>query len=921
MALRGGGQPRLAGLLPIFAASGASGLVYELVWVRQFGILFGSSVYSAALVTAIYMCGLGLGAWLVADLADRRFRADPVAPLRWYAGFELAIAAFAAFAALLMPSLARWSAEAASYQPGAHGWFWLAPIGSLARYGAAAVLLLPITLMMGGTLTLLIRFAVASDVTNAGWRVGLLYGTNTAGAALGCLLTDTALVPLFGLGATQSLAVAGNLFAAAAARVLAARSDAGSRAPARVEEPASDVRLAWLALALALTGFASMAMQIVWFRQLIAMLGSFRPVFSLLLTVILVGIWLGSMCAGRFVRRVSAQGLYALTLAGFAVTAAGGVGLLHHSAGTFDVLGSGGTASGGHWHVFYARLLREIAWVVGPPAFFAGAAYPLANAIAQRHSDRVGGRAGVLYLANTLGGVLGSLLAGFALLPRLGIQATVTAIVLAALAALFGSWRAASERTLERSGRWLHAASCGAILLALAVWTRLPSDFLVRRSLPLAPGATGGGLLAVHEGVNETLAILWEPGPSLTLLTNGHRMSGTNFDAQRYMRAFVHVPMLIDPDIEQVLVMCFGVGTTARAALFYPQVRHVDVVDLSPDVLEHARYAESVNGRPLEDPRVSVFVNDARHHLLMSRAESYDLITGEPPPITHAGVNNLYTEEFFALARSRLRRGGYVTYWLPLWQVGESAARAVIRGFLDVFPGAVLLSGYGPELILVGRKDAAIEIDPRQVRQRLNELPALREDLRGIELASISDLVGMLVAAAPGLARATSGASPLRDDRPLLEYAVRELQGDPQIPGDLASPADLDLWCPDCFHGALDAEEQARLRGTLEVMGLYFRSEAFLSARPVAPRAGGEALSAEAERAIADDLYLQSLLYELPPLHQRALQLARHGRTRGAIASLEELLRADPGNARARADLAHLRGENAGPDPSPTPLP
>jgi spermidine synthase len=909
-------------LLPIFAISGASGLVYELVWVRQFGILFGSSVYSAALVTSIYMCGLGLGAWLVAGFADRRFRADPVSPLRWYAGFELAIAGLAALVALLMPHLARWSAEAASYQAGAHGWFWLAPLGSLVRYGAATALVLPITLLMGGTLTLLIRFAVAGDLASAGWRVGLLYGTNTAGAALGCLLTDTALVPLFGLRAAQSIAVGGNLFAAAAAGSLAARAGADSRAPAAVgDDPVADARVAWLALALALTGFASMAMQIVWFRQLIAMFGSFRPVFSLLLTVILVGIWLGSVCAGWWIRRVSAPSLYALALAGFVVTATGGVALLHHGASTFDVLGSGESAHGGRWLVFYARLLREVAWVVGPPAFFAGAAYPLANAIAQRQSDRVGGRAGLLYLANTLGGVLGSLLGGFVLLPRLGIQATVTALVLAALAALFGLWRAVSGRMPGRSAGWLRAASCGSILLALVVWTRLPGDFLVRRSLPLAPGATGSGLLAVHEGVNETLAIFWEPGPSLTLLTNGHRMSGTNFEAQRYMRAFVHVPMLLDPDIERVLVMCFGVGTTARAALFHPQVREIEVVDLSPDVLAHAGYSESVNGRPLEDPRVSVFVNDARHHLSMSSAESYDLITGEPPPITHAGVSNLYTEEFFALARSRLRRGGFVTYWLPLWQVGESTARAVIRAFLDVFPGAVLLSGYGPELILVGRKEAAIEIHPQQVLQRLNELPALREDLRGIELASIPDLVGMLVAASPGLEKATRGVSPLRDDRPLLEYAVRELQGDPQIPRDLASLTDVDRWCPDCFHGGLDEEEQARLRGYLEVMSVYYRSEAFLSASPASPRAGGETLSAEAERAIADHLYLQSVLYELPPLHQRALQLARHGRTRGAIASLEELVRADPGNERARADLAHLRGGDAGRDSSPTPLP
>ena len=174
----------------------------------------------------------------------------------------------------------------------------------------------------------------------------------------------------------------------------------------------------------------------------------------------------------------------------------------------------------------------------------------------------------------------------------------------------------------------------------------------------------------------------------------------------------------------------------------------------------------------------------------------------------------------------------------------------------------------------------------------------------------------MLAATAPTLERATRGTAPLRDDRPVLEYAIREVQGDPRIPSDLFSVADVERWCPRCFGGALDEDAQARLRAYLEVMALYYRSEAFLSGRPVSAREGAAALSAEAGRAVADHLYLQDLLYELPPLHNRALHLARHGRPRLAISSLERLLRTDPGNERARADLVHLRSRVAGGDSS-----
>jgi predicted membrane-bound spermidine synthase len=208
-------------------------------------------------------------------------------------------------------------------------------------------------------------------------------------------------------------------------------------------------------------------------------------------------------------------------------------------------------------------------------------------------------------------------------------------------------------------------------------------------------------------------------GPSLTLVTNAHYTSTTDFSSQRYMRAFVHVPLLLADGVERVMVMCYGVGNTVDATLLHRGVRSVDVVDLSRDVLEHARYFASANGEPLADPRVHVYVNDARHHLRMQAGETYDLITGEPPPIAHAGVVNLYSREFFELAASRLRPRGMLTYWLPLNQVGEEVARSIVRAFLDVFPGAVLLSGHGHQLILVGRKGGTLALDPERVRRAL----------------------------------------------------------------------------------------------------------------------------------------------------------------------------------------------------------
>src|SRR5262249_8740157 len=293
----------------------------------------------------------------------------------------------------------------------------------------AVVLLAPITALMGGTLTLLIRHLVRRDLQAAGWKIGLLYGLNTAGAAAGCFLTDWALIPSVGLWATQLAAVGLNLVAAIGALRLAAgpvgesASAEGPRVMTTAEAMsggAVKMPFSLTALAILLSGFAAMGLEIVWFRHLSSLLGSFRSVLSLILTVILVGIWLGSLAGGYLHRLVGRPVvLYVVAPAVFVISALGAL----MGAETRRVVerGLGGS---------FLPILREL----GLPALMMGCAYPLANAIAQDAAHVVGRRAGVLYFANTVGAVAGSLAAGFWLLPALGMQRTVTVLALAVLA-------------------------------------------------------------------------------------------------------------------------------------------------------------------------------------------------------------------------------------------------------------------------------------------------------------------------------------------------------------------------------------------------------------------------------------------------------------------------------------------------------
>jgi spermidine synthase len=931
----------------LFFASGAAGLIYEVIWVRQFGTVFGSTVYSIALVTALFMCGLGLGGFAAGRFADTRFRHDPRSPLRWYGRIELAIGALALLLALGLPRLAPLASAIASYAPDAAGFERLAPVGSLARYAIAAALLAPITLLMGATLTLLIRLTVGRDVRAAGWRVSLLYAANTAGAALGCLLTDVLLVPAFGLLRTQVLAVGLNLVAGAGALALArtawaARGEAtappaepargpgraaaltgraAAALPGRAAAALTGRAAALTGLALGLTGFASMAMQVLWFRHLVALHSGFRTAFSVLLFVILCGIWLGSLAGSALDRRLGRPlVLFAALIAAFVVSTLAGLAafdarevmrfshaLLVASPPTSDL----GWALATHW-----TLLRPALLLVGLPILCLGAAFPLANAHVQRLAASVGERAGALYLANTAGAVAGSLAAGFLLLPALGTQRASGVVLAAALlgvAALGGA--AWSERARSRRSTVAFALCFALPLLALAGWTRLPGDFLLRRSLThleqAADGRAGVGagpslrLLALREGVNETIAVMESPDLSRALFTNGHPMSGNHVEGQRYMRAFAHVPLLLHERPRTALVMCFGVGNTLHAALLHPLER-VDVVDLSADVLAHAPWFAETNHGALGDPRARVFVNDARQHLRMMPPESYDLITGEPPPITQAGVVSLYSREFFALARSRLRPGGMISYWLPIRQASPEAVLALVRGFVEVFPDSVLLSGSGTELILIGRVGGRPELDPARLRAQLAERPAVASDLRRVYLDRPQEWFGLFVASAETMREASAASEPLRDDHPVLEYADASYSRHFALPVALFDLSDAESWCPTCLTPrdgpAEDAPESYAVH--LELMRRLYGHPRFATNRAserVALRPpAGEAAGAEVRRS----LFLRSLLGLAGEEQERARALLRAGRRADGIRLLEDVVLLSPGDGRARLELA-----------------
>ncbi|HEY7443672.1 MAG TPA: hypothetical protein VH701_14700, partial [Vicinamibacterales bacterium] len=788
-----------------FFCSGLSGLIYQVVWVRVFGTVFGNTIYSASVVVAVFMLGLGVGSWLIGLWSDRQYAADPRSVLRAYGYFELVIAGMGLGISFLLPHLGAVSALVSSYSQDAAGWYVLSKTSYIARVAIALILLLPITVLMGGTLSLLVRHQVRSDPRADSWKIAVLYGVNTAGAALGCLLTDFALVPLVGLLNTQMVAVSFNVFAGLGALLLA-RAPVGAiephRAPvagvlrnkfrvpnpqsrgssrqsteSRIPTPESPSPIALTGVALALIGFAAMGLEMVWFRHLTILLGGFRAVFSVLLTVILIGIGAGALICGVIERRMTMPVRWLMGVqAAFVATTLAGLALV--DIGWIDRAIKAAAETGGASRPGIASTLvelwfnaRPVVLEVAVPALLMGFSFPLANAIVQRTEQFVGRRAGVLYLANTLGAVGGSLAAGFVLLPLVGIQLSATLLSIVAVLAVVPLYLATGS-----SFPAPRTAMAGSLLVgggALALWCLLPAGRIIERALP-AP-APEERLVTLREGLNEVISVTEIPGVGRTLITNGHPMSSTRRLSQRYMRALAHVPLVSMEQPETVLVIGFGVGNTTHAATLHRSVRRVEVADLSKDILKHATYFGDTNHNVLRDGRVVVYVNDGRHHLHMRPPGSYDLITLEPPPIAYAGVAALYSREFYELARSRLKSKGYISQWLPAYQVPAATTLAMIRAFVDVFPQSVLVSGAESDLLLVGVNDSRIAIDPVRAARVLSSEPAVERDLRRLDLGSVREIAGMFVGSAEKLAHATREVAPVTDDRPVQEYSVFSL--------------------------------------------------------------------------------------------------------------------------------------------------
>jgi spermidine synthase len=714
-----------------FLVSGSAGLIHEVVWVRLLGHLFGATSLAVSTVLAAFMGGLAIGSYWIGRwserLQDRR---------RAYAMLEIGIGLFA----LAVPALL------ALVEP-LYGVIWRRfqfsfAVFSVLRFAVAASILLVPTMMMGATLPVLADYLalLRGRRLKAEW----LYTMNLIGAVVGVAAAGFVLMPWVGVWGTIIIGALLNVAVGVVVLLLPPLPEREVADDEPAEEAPAPMRM-MLVVAL-VSGFVSLATQVAWTRVLTLIVGSTTYAFSSVLVVYLVALAVGSAWAARRGARLKNVGpplVVAHVLTGLTLVAT------LYSVNRLP-----------YWYLrLYERWHPEsLTGIVGLnsvlvfivlflPVVCAGTILPLALIGALPPGVRTGPAVGRVYAVNTAGAIVGSVLGGFVLVPFLGSQVTLLgiAILVAVLGCVLAVWTA--------EPRWLAPLAIGATAaVVIGVLARPTWNYLELHAGVFEPGRLGNTSTDVlteegehsifhREGPTASVMVVQRKSGTRVLIINGRVNAGDHASDMVTQVLIGQLPLLLAPRADDVFIVGWGSGVTVGAAAQSP-AKNITVVELEPAVVEASHLFDHVNNKPLEDPRVRLYEDDARH-ILVASEDTYDVIISEPPHPWVTGVANLFTQDFYRLVVGRLRPGGIVAQWLQSYQISFDTYRTILATFHSVFPQVFVFHSPGTaDTILVGSLEKR-PIDLAELDRRWNH-EATRAELARVGIKRPEQVVASL---------------------------------------------------------------------------------------------------------------------------------------------------------------------------------
>ncbi len=767
-----------------FFLSGFTSLVFEVLWERSLARVFGTTSLALSTLLTAFMAGLALGAWLAGKWAARTKR-----PLRIYALLEGGVGLYALLVPFLLDQL-----------PAVYGSLFVRlfdePVAFAAlRFVAVFAILVVPTTLMGASLPFMSQWISRSSKRFHG-RVGLLYATNTLGACGGSLLAGFVLLPTLGLAATNYAFAALNVLLCLI--VLAAEATfLSDEHLAPLEEPSDDLDEAFgrtltaeptsrratqiVVVGFGVAGLVSMTYQVLWTRAYVIVLGSSTYSFTLILSAFLLGLGSGSAVASSFVDRVRRP---------VAWLAATQLLLVTFATAAFAVLDD-------LPEVLFARMREQIGSaeeiylfqfvLVGAlvflPIALQGAAFPLVVRALATRREHAGADVARAYTVNTAGAIGGGFLAGFVLMPLLGLHGAMTLMLTVNLLVAL-SWVATELRESYAKPKAMLLGVLSVVAAAtvafgptmdrVALTRGMFRVYWARELFDAKKFASDNPELVFYaDGITATTTVE-KRGALVTLKANGKPEASDGHDMATQILVAL-LPMMIrssDHPVgnENVAMIGFGSGVTAGAALQWPLAR-LEVVEIEPAMLEASRFFDHVNHRPLSDPRTSIVETDGRNFLEYSR-EMYDVVISEPSNPWIAGVASLFTVEHFWRARRRLAPGGVFGQWVQLYEISPENVKTIFATFSAVFPHVAAFSSMpkGTDLILIG-SEQPIELSPEGFAAAWQN-DVVRAELQRAGISSPWDAYGLMFMNGDEIRTFIAGAPLNTDDNGLLEFAA-----------------------------------------------------------------------------------------------------------------------------------------------------
>ena len=757
-------------------ASGTASLVYELIWFRHLTLVFGASLYALSAVLCAFMIGLAGGAWVMGRVLGRiPVELEPRKLLRLYGVLEGLIGVYALFFPLALDLLEKLYPLIlpASGEVGL--------TVHLLEFSLSTLLMFPATLLMGATLPLLGYWATSNQTEKVFTQVSLLYGINTLGAVFGCLFTQFFAIRLWGVQGTTWLAIVINVvvfmvcYGRARIFYVVEPSFHEIKKNKGKQEAKFSPTIGILVLAMfAYSGMASLSSEILWARILVFPMGSTLYSFALILATFLSGIALGSLTANKLLGRSH------LVLKFLAIEISIGVFciailpvLSNLTEWTSLVDGYFYSLDSSPEKIIFIRSLFAFA-LMFPPTFGFGLLFPLANHICSYRFEGVGKTLGNTYSINTMGAVLGTILTPFMFIPLWGIRLSLYGIY--ALLILFGVYVLTRVRKFKFTSTVMMLSMVFfVLLLGKGFWvpnieTQKPGQGNFAR-LEVNVPSDRIHLLDYKEGEYSTISVVEDKeSRARTIYLDGFSTATVSsfFSGSTYMQAMGFVPMILHPIPKKVLVIGFGTGNTLGTASLFPGAE-VHGVEIDKNVLKFSKWFSQWNHDVLSRPNTKMFIQDGRAFLKWSDS-NYDVIIMEPMSPLQAGVVNLYSKEFYELAKSRLKEDGLLVQWLPLHLVGPEDARSITYTFHKVFPEFSVWNSFLTRIVMLIGSRKPVELNKKRFEALMNNME-IQQIANEMKVESFLDFADFYITEGKRLFPFLEGAGEITDDFPLIEFS------------------------------------------------------------------------------------------------------------------------------------------------------